>query len=714
MSAESGGTSRPPQSNSAKCGRDGEPPEPENETTGCEDLPDPADRLREFLDEMGPVAHRPIADTHGVRVRPECFEEEVEEYEVALDDGGTVRREEIAAREAVPVWQAVGEMLEWHEEYHRSALRLEYGEEGEPTHELLDVDLDNSWMAAYQEQERAKLKALERETCGYEGCEECETRWCQSPDDHDTERVSGRFEEPVVVLTSRTASGVGRSPVDHAREIAGAWTDGGVRRSLRYVVDKLGLAADEWVRWTQGEPHTGKRAGAGYGENTGHHHPHDVMIFDEAAADGEITAGTFRPVIEKHVEECAGAGPVAHDLDVEDWEGDAEEVGTVEVKRAEEEIEESVASYAAAYLANESKDLLERSPEYLMWAATMWATGTQKGIKSDSANHAIEADRCRHSHETGDSELAHGEQVRKKRCRCAEAPYGPGCSRCDGRGYHVVCSACGSPWGIEQDSTLVAHRTAREGAQAAACDGGAEEPETAEERAEEGLRERWPTAREAAVVSASVVARECGHEEPDTCPLCATETESPDHTVSGSVAIPAGAEPGSEVVEVVAGFERPPTWKAKAVIRDGEELPASGGSVDKRPLKLRSSAELRAGMSVRTAATLKCMDCREMFDTPAEYAGHGHCAEEGAVGVGWRGTTDPPAEEGTMPAGEFLAAVPDRLLDPADGDGGDDADGELRRRVERAASEGAVSVAEVMGRLCLPASARSVVEEVVG
>jgi hypothetical protein len=74
-------------------------------------------------------------------------------------------------------------------------------------------------MAAYQEQERARLKAMERETCGFETCDVCDTRYCGQPDDHRTEFVEGTFEEPVVALTGRTARGAGRPVVGHAREM---------------------------------------------------------------------------------------------------------------------------------------------------------------------------------------------------------------------------------------------------------------------------------------------------------------------------------------------------------------------------------------------------------------------------------------------------------------------------------------------------------------
>jgi hypothetical protein len=709
--------SRPPQNNSAKTA---EGKTPDSAKAGeksplPDDLPTPAERVAEVIEEFPDRAHRPLCETHGEELRPECVEETTETFEVVTDDGAKVRRENVEKREAVALKTAVRRMLDWHAQYHNSSLLMEYGRETDPTHDLMMVDMDNSWMVQYQKTERARLKALERETCGFDTCGQCVTRWCQHPDDHETEWVAGVFEKPVVVLTGRTASGAGRAPVDHARSISDAWSDGGVRRALRHVADSLGLGSHEWVRWTQGEPHTGKRASAGHGGNLGLHHVHDIIILDGAAADDDVTPGTFRNVIERHVEECAGAGAEAHDLHIDDWDANREDVGTVEVKEVNEEIEESVASYAASYLANESLDLLERSTPYLVWAATMWATGSRKSSGTDSRTHAIEADRCHHKHHNEDQSLAHGEQVRREPCRCATQAWGPGCSRCDGTGHHIVCSMCGSQWAIDQSQTLAA---ARMNETAVAADGGVEE-----DTAEDEKREKWPSAREFAAVGGPTRTRECGHEKPDTCPLCATETEAPEHTVDGMVPIPDDAKaPSPDDDPEAVAFTRPPSWSVKAVVRDGEELAASGGTLEKRPLKLPGAPEMVAAMSLSEAATLKCMDCGCMFDHPAGYADHGECADRGHVGVGWLAPTEPLAEEGTLEAGEYLEAVPDRLLEgggraddvleasSSDGHLTDELAETIRRAAER--DENA-TVPQLLGTFDLPPEAAGRVESLV-
>lgn len=758
MSAESPADSRPPQTNSA-IGDSGS--ETEVSESACakslDNLPSPEEKLSEFLEEFGAQAHVPLSTEHGRRLRPECFDEVKETKEVTTEEGETVEVEEVQERTARPLWQGVANMLQWHVDYHKSTLRLEYGEESDPTHTLLDVDLDNSWFAEYQNKERAKLKALERETCGFETCDECDTRYCSEPDEHETVYVEGAFEEPVVALTGRTARGAGRPPVDHAREIAEAWADDGVRRSLRYEIDKLGLSREDWVRWTQGEPHPGS------GENQGYHHAHDIIILDAAQANGEITAATFRPVIESHVEKCDHAGAEAHDLNVADWDsapstsecgcgnGCEECVGTVSVRYVEEDIEESVASYAAAYLANEEKDLLERPPEYLAWAATMWATGTQKGIKTDSANHAIAADRCKHQHAEGEQETAHGEQV----------------TYSDKRGCKAECAMCGSPWGVEQKDTLVAAKRVA-GPDVGVADGGATEgDETDAQTAEEEFRERYPIAREGARVGGEATPRPvsgqregnelegvtvrlgggesycaaCRETEPDeggectatayreseyedVCPLPPEHfgehtiqegAEYPDATVTtgseqyrGDGHVPFEYERPPEHDGETVSFVRPPKWKAKSILRDGEEIPATGGTAEKEPLDLPSAPVRVVSMAAESGGVAVCQECGRWLDSPGEVVSHS-C--ESDIHVGWLPATEPPAEEATVGYSEFVEAVPEQLRDRDDGGETEESEavevdvpvGRIREFVEHRPD---VSVVGVLGEFGLPPSAR--------
>jgi hypothetical protein len=550
--------------------------------------------------------------------------------------------------------------------------------------------------------------------------------------------------------------------------------------------EKLGLESEEWARWTQGEPHPGD------GENSGYHHAHDVIILDGAAASEEVTPETFRTMIATHVSECDYAGPRAHDLDksAEEWEkGNVE---TVSVKEVEGEIEESVASYAAAYLANEKVDLLEREPEYLAWAATMWATNTQKGIKSDSANHAIEADKCQHKHHDGERDFAHGEEKTRKQCRCAEAPYGPGCRRCDGRGFHIVCLGCLSPWQVEQEETLVEAR--RPDAPVAADGGAVPERETAEQEQEEELRDRWEDTRWAARVGGETAEREvsgraegrelegrelelgggaaycaaCGEEEPtgecsataykeesygeyevtrlgrspgmlsssyvyakegSSCPLPpehfgehtvveghddaekTVTTGSEEYRGDGHIPFEYESEPDGEAVE--AGFERPPSWSAKAILRDGEEVPATGGTTEKIELNLPSAPERLVALVAGEYGVAACQACGQHCDSPKAVVEH-EC--ESRLYAGWLGGGGPPTPETGVDYAEFVEAIPERLLtesSSSDDLGGGESEPELGEEVKRYCANNSPTVPEVLGRFGMPPERAEEVAELV-
>ena len=149
-------------------------------------------------------------------------------------------------------------------------------------------------------------------------------------------------------------------------------------------------------------------------------------------------------------------------------------------------------------------------------------------------------------------------------------------------GLSWECGCCGSHFEIDQSpETLAAHRlgggeTAAE--PVAVADGGEES-----EGPPQTLRERWPSADGAARVGAPVRMKECDHPEgSDQCPLCASETESPNHTVSGEVPIPDHAE-APDAPEIRESFEREPQWRPEAIVRSwsGEEtaIGSPGGTV---------------------------------------------------------------------------------------------------------------------------------------
>jgi hypothetical protein len=515
-------------------------------------VPTPEERVSGIVERYRDRVFEPLSETHGRKLREECLAEP-ETVERTVETGEHAERvvSETVAQGAIPWIGAIAEMLEWYEGYRDRSLRLGRGSEVRGDHESFLVDMDNSLTPAYQSKQYARLNAFKRQFIGGEY--------------PNGEEVEGEFSDPVTVLFGLTSSSLRddeshRPPVDHDREIREAWkgSSGSVKRTLRYVLeDCLGLETGEYAWWWQSEPHPGPEKAA-----TAYSHSHPVVVFDGAAVSDEAAATdpeTYRPVVAKHVAECEGAGWEAHGLD-----------DAVSVREADDI--EDFASYVAEYLSvAPDDDLLERSDEYLMWAASQWATTTQKYSRSKWATAAVKADAC--EQQAMDPEA---EQTRR---------HGQAVVRAEGNVSHrFECAECGSAHGIDQsEESLARHRLdgaatapSASASAVAATDGGeVVEADSGGESGDESgrtLAERWPSARSAGSVGSETRARECGHEEVDTCPLCATETEAPHHTVSGEVPIPESAEarPASRRSE---GFDRPPEWKPEAVVQtaSGEE-----------------------------------------------------------------------------------------------------------------------------------------------
>jgi len=689
MSADSGnsGSRHSNGSYPAQAGSDSLPAESENADRPEErpDVPTVGERIAGLLERWPDRCMVPVSEEHGTKLRRECFEEpETVEETVEVGEHEEMMTYETVERSALPHVAVVEELLEMYERYRDLHLKLEKRERHKEPESFL-IGLDNSYSPEYQSAHYARLSAWERQMLGGEY--------------PHGEEVSGEFVEPVTVLMGLTASAYrepgnpasGLKPVcDHDRAIRDAWTgsSGSVKRTLRYVLeDALGLPSDAYTWWVQSEPHGGD------GANVDRSHSHPVVVFDAAAADvsaDEIAPETFRPVVSKHVAECDGATWDAHRVEE-----------TVEV-RTEDEIE-SLSGYVAKYVACEpDKDLLERSDEYLMWAASQWATATQKYSRDRVATAATKADACHQEYVSEEShqEHDHGEVVvRSKK---------PGVS--------FECVACGSSHGVDQSCTLTEHRTAQAAVGGACAADGGEVVEEADGEAVDGLRSRWRDARGAARVGGEPVVRECGHGVPDRCPLCATETEAPHHTVSGEVPIPESAAPSEPVEEESAGFRRAPTWEPVSVVRtwsDEEESVGAPSGVEYDEVVVEG-----AGAAVR-----KVPD--RLLPLPP---------------VSWLEGPEPwdryPVEEsdvrdGLLPPPEVLAkerrerhnrerVTPKRWPDDwyarrfekeadgeADRDGLDPAD--RRRVLELLEERSDESVVEVAGRLCLPPS---VVEEV--
>jgi hypothetical protein len=550
MSADLGNPGGPRLSNGSYPASDASGPLPPESDYPDErpPLPTPEERVADLLREYPERMNTPISEEHGRKLRESCLDDPVEELRtVDVGKNETVQVSETVARSALSMVGAVWDLLDTYEKYRDMALRMVRGGGLEADREEFLVELSNSFSPDYQSETYAKLSALKRQLLGGE-----------YPNGVETE---GSFSEPVTVLFGLTASTYKepgapesgfRPPADHDRAIRDAWSgsSGSVKRTLRYVLeDRLGLESEDYAWWYQSEPHPGEGAAAGYS------HAHPIVVLDASAASvpaSAISEETFESVVAKHIAECEGAT----------WDGHRDAV-TVQQP---DEIKD-FGSYVSKYLAiGPDKDLLERSDEYLLWAASQWATTSQKYSKDRTATAAVKADKCQQQYMDSEANqsVEHGETVVR-----SEKP-----------GVEYECACCGSHYEIDQSADSLARmRLDASVSSAVATDGGTES-----EGPPESLAERWPSADAAGRVGSPSRSRECNHDEnADECPLCASETEAPNHTVSGEVPIPesAAAPPASSVSE---GFEREPEWEPDAVVRtwgDGEEtsIGSPGGTI---------------------------------------------------------------------------------------------------------------------------------------
>ena len=358
------------------------------------DVPTPQERISGIVERYGDRVFVPVSETPGRKLREECLTEpETVERRVKTGDNEETVVSETVERGAIPLIGAISEMLGWYEGYRDRSLRMARGSEVRGDRESFLVDMDNSLTPAYQSKQYARLNGLKRQLVGGEY--------------PNGETVEGVFSDPITILFSLTASslrddGSHRPMVDHDREIRDAWkgSSGSVKRTLRYVLeDVLGLEPGDYAWWWQSEPHPGPQKAA-----TGYSHSHPVVVIDGAAVpDGAAATEpeTYLPVVEKHVETCDGA----------EWSAHLPE-DSISVREADEI--EDFASYVAEYLSvAPDDDLLERSDEYLIWAASQWVTTTQKYSRSKWATAAVEADACQQEYmdEEAEQEPAHGERV---------------------------------------------------------------------------------------------------------------------------------------------------------------------------------------------------------------------------------------------------------------------------------------------------------------
>jgi len=532
---DTGGSRRTNQNNSVT------PPSPGNSAGPDRELPTIEDRVSEFYEEYPELAHLPLTTTHGETLRREYTWEEWSEWTAAAprDQDDEVSGHDLDRRCAVTWGEAVERTLENHEETRKTTINLELGYPSDPEYAEFSIDADNRWFSCYQKQYFAQMKGWLRENIGGER----PSGGVSEPD----------MQEPRIALLTLSASSVPDNervgPVRHTKVRRSSWSDG-CYDTLRNQMRRLGY---EWQYDRRSEPHAGKRGSKGI--NTCYGHDHIILL-----VDGAVTPNDLRPIVEKHVEECDWAGPQAHDLHIEDWDANRNDVDTVTIREPDDL--DDPARYLADYCAIEPTDLMERQIEYVAWAAAVNAANTKTISRSDSAKWAATADACKQQFESDQSDqvVDHGEKVR----------------RSNRRGVEIECSNCGSPYGIDQDQTLTAARSSSSDGPAVA-DGGIDR--------EQELLDAWPSARAVGGVGQSRERLRWRKKLEEHARVNDLDYEDLyDATILGELGLPSEAR---EVVdELVAGVdpsepvsaERVPEWRVTSVTIEEEEYPASAGN----------------------------------------------------------------------------------------------------------------------------------------
>jgi len=274
-----------------------------------------------------PESDRRLSD--GLRHRPVSVEPDVslrEECTLELTDGV----------QAANVGNVLQSWRDWYESYENSHITFER-DDGK----TVRTALENSYMPEYGKRYYAKLKGLERE-------------------------IERRYESLTTVMLTFSAShenanGGWRCPADHMRDIAAGFDT--ARKHLYHV-----LSGENWEYAKVWEPHAD-----GYG------HMH-VAVF----VDGDVTAGEFRPVIEKYTETVRSAGTDAHTLD--------------KAVSVNDDIE-NVGSYISEYIGIFGDKPVNRPVSEQLFYSVSWATNTRRVEFSNGAQEMIRDDRNRQRRE---------------------------------------------------------------------------------------------------------------------------------------------------------------------------------------------------------------------------------------------------------------------------------------------------------------------------
>jgi hypothetical protein len=371
----------------------------------------------------------------------------------------------------------------------------------------------------------------------------------------------------------------------------------------------LGLDSEDWGYWLQAEPHG---MGGDGGLNACYTHIHVGVYFDGFGLDPPNVGSQLEKVIDKHLEECDPAGWDAHNYEKIDDYTDPDENGCISINPNVE----NLGSYLAAYNAGSFEEELEERPiEYIAWGALYWATARQRTTRSQTVNHAIEADACNQRAEQPE-EIAHQEEEHGESVQWRHA-HGP----------DVVCSHCGSGWAIDQDRI--------------------EEPEPVEfpeptpssDSGEQSLRERWPSANWAVSVGESLRNTEIRDKVTTYIEIHGADVPVPRLLAQLSIS-PTKRSLVSDILEgaretPVESFSNPVDdgWELVAIVEDdGTEHSPGGGGVDMVNLHLPVQLlleETRLQHDVKSGEHYRCGSCNVAMGGNADREMARHLVDHG-------------------------------------------------------------------------------------
>lgn len=532
------------------------------------------ERVREFRDRYPDLAGKPLSETHGRSLRRAVTEadwtEEIVSTDVFGESAFTTRSLD---RRGASSWaEAIASFLTAHLRYDGLVARFSDGSDE------FELPLTDAWTTEYQKKQYARAQSLDRVMAG-------------GP------RPSGGRSEPAwespataMITLSGTSIPDGEriGPVDHLDALHDSWSYDGVRNTLRNVMEyHLNLDSSEWGVWLQAEPHGVDGDG---GLNACYTHLHAAVYYDSRGLDPQRVGSTLTKVIDKHLDVCEIAGWDAHNYELIDDFTDSDGVISVNEDVAD------LGCYMAAYNAGSFEEELEERPiEYLAWGALYWATARQRTTRSQTLNHAIEADACNQRAEQPE-EIAHQEEEHGESVRWRSA-HGP----------DVVCTHCGSGWAIDQNRV--------------------EEPDPVElpdasptpDGGERSIRQRWPTATAAASYEEPLIDANLRERVEAFIEIHGTEVPIPRLLAQLRIS-PSRRDAVESIVEDTRGvttdsFDRPVEtgWELVAIVEDdGTEHTPGGGGVDMVDLHLPVGELLnrtRLRHDLRTGEKWRCGSC---------------------------------------------------------------------------------------------------------